>query len=139
MARTNISNAFLLAAIMLLSNQLFAQSNASKQPLPTFKYRADNTADTARQCKVNPNRETKAVSVCAVWNLSDTVERTLWSMADSSGKVAASCTTASMKMLMSAFPNCQLVLSMASCNGPFTGSSLKMSRATRSESRVCLA
>ena len=27
---------------------------------------------------------------------------------------------------------------MASCNGPFTGSSLNMSRATRSESRVCL-
>ena len=36
MVRTNISNAFLLAAIMLLSNQLFAQSNVSKQPLPTF-------------------------------------------------------------------------------------------------------
>ena len=36
MARTNISNAFLLAAIMLLSNPLSAQSNASKQPLPTF-------------------------------------------------------------------------------------------------------
>ena len=89
MARTNISNAFLLAAIMLLSNQLFAQSNASKQPLPTFKYRADNITDTARQCKVIPNKETKAVSVCAVWNLTDTAERTLWSMADSSGKVAA--------------------------------------------------
>ena len=89
MARTNISNAFLLAAIMLLSNQLFAQSNASKQPLPTFKYRADNTTDTARQYKVIPNKETKAVSVCAVWNLTDTAERTLWSMADSSGKVAA--------------------------------------------------
>ena len=89
MARTNISNAFLLAAIMLLSNPLSAQSNASKQPLPTFKYRADNTTDTARQCKVIPNKETKAVSVCAVWNLTDTAERTLWSMADSSGKVAA--------------------------------------------------
>ena len=89
MARTNISNAFLLAAIMLLSNQLFAQNNASKQPLPTFKYRADNSADTARQCKVVPGKETKAVSVCAVWNLTDTTERTLWSMADSSGKVAA--------------------------------------------------
>ena len=89
MVRTNISNAFLLAAIMLLSNPLFAQSNASKQPLPAFKYRADNSADTARQCKVIPNRETKAVSVCAVWNLTDTAERTLWSMADSSGKVAA--------------------------------------------------
>ena len=36
MARTNISNTFLLAAIMLLSNQLFAQGNASKQPLPAF-------------------------------------------------------------------------------------------------------
>ncbi len=89
MARTNISNAFLLAAIMLLSNPLSAQSNASKQPLPTFKYRADNTTDTARQYKVIPNKETKAVSVCAVWNLTDTTERTLWSMADSSGKVAA--------------------------------------------------
>ena len=89
MARTNISNAFLLAAIMLLSNQLFAQSNVSKQPLPTFKYKADNAADTARQCKVVPGKETKAVSVCAVWNLTDTAERTLWSMADSSGKVAA--------------------------------------------------
>ena len=89
MARTNISNAFLLAAIMLLSNPLSAQSNASKQPLPTFKYMADNTTDTARQYKVIPNKETKAVSVCAVWNLTDTAERTLWSMADSSGKVAA--------------------------------------------------
>ena len=89
MVRTNISNAFLLAAIMLLSNPLSAQSNASKQPLPTFKYMADNTTDTARQYKVIPNKETKAVSVCAVWNLTDTAERTLWSMADSSGKVAA--------------------------------------------------
>ncbi len=139
MARTNISNTFLLAAIILLSNQLFAQSNASKQPLPTFKYRAGNTADTSRQYKVVPNRETKAVSVCAVWNLTDTAERTLWSMADSSGKVAASCTTASMKMLIAVFPNCQLVLSMASCNGPIMGSSLNMSRATMSESSVCLA
>ena len=89
MARTNISNAFLLAAIMLLSNPLFAQSNVSKQPLPAFKYRADNATDTSRQYKVIPNKETKAVSVCAVWNLTDTTERTLWSMADSSGKVAA--------------------------------------------------
>ena len=89
MARTNISNAFLLAVIIMLSGSMSAQSNASKQPLPTFKYRADNTADTARQYKVVPNRETKAVSVCAVWNLTDTAERTLWSMADSSGKVAA--------------------------------------------------
>ena len=89
MARTNISNAFLLAAIMLLSNQLFAQSNASKQPLPAFKYRADNNADTARQYKVAPNKENRAVSVCAVWNLTDTAERILWRMADSSGKVAA--------------------------------------------------
>ena len=128
-----------VTAVSLLSNPLSAQSNASKQPLPTFKYRADNTTDTARQYKVIPNKETKAVSVCAVWNLTDTAERTLWSMADSSGKVAASCTTASMKMLIAVFPNCQLVLSMASCNGPFTGSSLKMSRATRSESSVCLA
>ncbi|MBQ5532006.1 MAG: hypothetical protein IIU04_00500, partial [Bacteroidales bacterium] len=82
---------FLIAAtaVLLLSNQLFAQSNVSKQPLPTFKYRADNTADTARQYKVIPGKETKAVSVCAVWNLTDTAERTLWSMADSSGKVAA--------------------------------------------------
>ena len=78
-----------VTAVLLLSNQLFAQSNVSKQPLPTFKYRAGNTADTSRQCKVVPNRDTKAVSVCAVWNLTDTTERTLWSMADSSGKVAA--------------------------------------------------
>ena len=78
-----------MMAVLLLSNQLFAQNNASKQPLPTFKYRSDNTTDTARQCKVFPNRETKAVSVCAVWNLTDTAERTLWSMTDSSGKVAA--------------------------------------------------
>ena len=90
MDRTSISNRFILtAAALLLSGALYAQSNVSKQPLPTFKYRAGNTADTSRQCKVFPNRETKAVSVCAVWNLSDTVERTLWSMADSSGKVAA--------------------------------------------------
>ena len=53
---------FLIAetAVLLLSNQLFAQNNASKQPLPTFKYRADNTADTARQYKVVPGKETKA-------------------------------------------------------------------------------
>ena len=90
MDRTSISNRFILtAAALLLSGALYAQSNVSKQPLPTFKYRAGNTADTSRQCKVFPNRETKAVSVCAVWNLTDTTERTLWSMADSSGKVAA--------------------------------------------------
>ena len=53
------------------------------------QWNADNAADTARQCKVVPGKETKAVSVCAVWNLTDTAERTLWSMADSSGKVAA--------------------------------------------------
>ncbi len=53
---------FLIAAtaVLLLSNPLFAQSNASKQPLPTFKYRTGNTADTARQCKVVHGRETKA-------------------------------------------------------------------------------
>ncbi|MBO7465596.1 MAG: hypothetical protein J6T56_07105 [Bacteroidales bacterium] len=82
---------FLIAAtaVLLLSNPLSAQGNASKQPLPTYKYNADNTTDTSRQYKVVPNKETKAVSVCAVWNLVDTAERTLWSMADSSGKVAA--------------------------------------------------
>ena len=81
---------FLTASLLLFSfNWTQAQSTASKQPLPTFKYRADNITDTARQCKVVPNKETKAVSVCAVWNLKDTAERTLWSMTDSSGKVAA--------------------------------------------------
>ena len=89
MYRTSISYTIILAAALLLSGALSAQSNASKQPLPTFKYKADNTTDTAHQCKVVPNKETKAVSVCAVWNLTDTAERTLWSMADSSGKVAA--------------------------------------------------
>ena len=52
------------------------------------QWNADNVAGTG-QCKVVHGRETKAVSVCAVWNLTDTAERTLWSMADSSGKVAA--------------------------------------------------
>ncbi len=82
---------FLTASLLLFSfNCTQAQDvTVSKQPLPTFKYRADNSADTARRCKVNPNRETKAVSVCAVWNLTDTTERMLWSMADSTGKVAA--------------------------------------------------
>ena len=61
------------------------------------------------------------------------------SMLNISGQATPSCTTASMKMLMSVFPNCQLVLSMASCNGPIMGSSLNMSRATMSESSVCLA
>ena len=42
---------------------------------PSF---GDNNADTARQYKVAPNKENRAVSVCAVWNLSDTAERTLW-------------------------------------------------------------
>ena len=74
-----------VTVVLLLSNQLFAQSNVSKQPLPTFKYRAGNSADTSRQCKVVPNRDTKAVSVCAVWNLTDTAERTLWSMLNISG------------------------------------------------------
>ena len=78
-----------ILSLFLTANSLFAQVNASKQPLPTFKYKADNTTDTSRQYKVVPNKETKAVSVCAVWNLTDTAEQTLWSMADSSGKVAA--------------------------------------------------
>ena len=51
-----------------------------------------NNADTARQYKVAPNRENRAVSICAVWNLSDTAERILWRMADSIGKVAAEAT-----------------------------------------------
>ena len=90
MDRTSISNRFILtAAMMLLSGALYAQNGASRQPLPAFKYRADNNADTARQYKVAPNRENRAVSVCAVWNLTDTAEMTLWSMADSSGKVSA--------------------------------------------------
>ena len=79
----------LILPLFLTADLLFAQSNVSKQPHPDFRYRADNNADTSRQYKVVPNRETKAVSVCAVWNLTDTAERTLWSMADSSGKVAA--------------------------------------------------
>ena len=71
-----------ILSLFLTANSLFSQNSTSKQPTPTFKYRADNTTDTSRQCKVVPNRETKAVSVCAVWNLTDTAERTLWSMAD---------------------------------------------------------
>ena len=90
MNRTSISNRFILtAAALLLSGALYAQNGASRQPLPAFKYRADNNADTARQYKVAPNRENRAVSVCAVWNMTDTAERTLWRMADSSGKVVA--------------------------------------------------
>ena len=89
MNRTSISGTLILASMLLLSGALSAQNGASRQPLPTFKYRADNTADTARQYKVVPGKETKAVSVCAVWNLTDTAERTLWRMADSTGKVAA--------------------------------------------------
>lgn len=89
MNRTSISGTLILASMLLLSGALSAQNGASRQPLPTFKYRADNATDTSRKYKAIPNRETKAVSVCAVWNLTDTAERTLWSMADSSGKVAA--------------------------------------------------
>ena len=90
MDRTSISNRFILiAAVLLLSGALSAQNGASRQPLPAFKYRANNNADTARQYKVTTNRENRAVSVCAVWNMTDTAERTLWSMADSTGKVAA--------------------------------------------------
>ncbi|MBO7625238.1 MAG: T9SS type A sorting domain-containing protein [Bacteroidales bacterium] len=79
----------LILPLFLTADLLFAQSNVSKQPHPDFRYRADNNADTARQYKVAPNRENRAVSVCAAWNLTDTSERTLWRMADSSGKVAA--------------------------------------------------
>ncbi|MBO7624353.1 MAG: hypothetical protein J6S82_03495, partial [Bacteroidales bacterium] len=89
MNRTSISGTLILASMLLLSGALSAQNSASRQPLPTFKYRADNNADTARQYKVAPNKENRAVSVCAVWNLTDTAERTLWRMADSTGKVAA--------------------------------------------------
>ena len=89
MDRTSISNRFILtAAALLLSGALSAQ-NTSKQPLPAFKYRADNGTDTARIYTVAASRENRAVSVCAVWNLPDTAERTLWRMADSTGKVAA--------------------------------------------------
>ena len=89
MNRTSISGTLILASMLLLSGALSAQNGASRQPLPTFKYRADNVTDTSRTFKVAPNKENRAVSVCAVWNLTDTAERTLWSMADSSGKVAA--------------------------------------------------
>ena len=89
MYRTSISNTIILAAALLLSGALSAQNGANRQPLPAFKYRADNGMDTARQYKVASNRDNRAVSVCAVWNLSDTSERTLWRMADSTGKVAA--------------------------------------------------
>ena len=89
MDRTSISNRFILTAALLLSGALYAQNGASRQPLPAFKYRADNNADTARQYKVAPNRENRAVSVCAVWNLSDTSERTLWRMADNISKTFA--------------------------------------------------
>ena len=89
MNRTSISGTLILASMLLLSGALSAQNGASRQPLPTFKYRADNNADTARQYKVAPNKENRAVSVCAVWNLTDTAERTLWRMTDSTGKVAA--------------------------------------------------
>ncbi len=79
----------LILSLFLTANSLFSQNSTSKQPTPAFKYNAGNATDTSRQYKAIPNKETKAVSVCAVWNLTDTAERTLWSMADSSGKVAA--------------------------------------------------
>ena len=84
MERTDLFRTFFLAVVVTLLSPgwLFAQSNVAKQPTPAFRYGTDAAKDTARQCKVNPNRETKAVSVCAVWNLTDTAERTLWSMAD---------------------------------------------------------
>ena len=91
MERTDLFRTFFLAVVvtLLLQGWLPAQNNVAKQPTPAFRYGTDAAKDTARQCKVVPNRDTKAVSVCAVWNLTDTAERTLWSMADSSGKVAA--------------------------------------------------
>ena len=89
MNRTSISGTLILASMLLLSGALSAQNGANRQPLPAFKYRADNVTDTSRTFKVAPNKENRAVSVCAVWNLTDTAERTLWRMADSSGKVAA--------------------------------------------------
>ena len=79
----------LILPLFLTDNLIFAQNNVSKQPIPVFRYGTDAAKDTSRQYKAIPNKETKAVSVCAVWNLTDTAERTLWSMADSSGKVAA--------------------------------------------------
>ncbi len=91
MERTDLFRTFFLAVVvtLLLPGWLPAQNNVAKQPTPAFRYGTDAAKDTARQYKVVPNRDTKAVSVCAVWNLTDTAERTLWSMADSSGKVAA--------------------------------------------------
>ncbi|MBQ2488574.1 MAG: hypothetical protein II525_02015, partial [Bacteroidales bacterium] len=77
----------LILPLFLTDNLIFAQNNVSKQPIPVFRYGTDAAKDTSRQYKAIPNKETKAVSVCAVWNLTDTAERTLWSMADSSGKV----------------------------------------------------
>ena len=75
--------------LLLAAGSLCAQDNAFRQPLPAFKYKADSGKDTSRTFNVASNRETRAVSVCAVWNLADTAERTLWRMADSTGKVAA--------------------------------------------------
>ena len=80
---------FLILPLFLTNNLIFAQNNVAKQPTPAFRYGTDAAKDTARQCKVVPGKETKAVSVCAVWNLTDTAERILWRMADSTGKVAA--------------------------------------------------
>ena len=80
---------FFILPLFLTADLLFAQCNVSKQPHPDFRYRADNGTDTARIYNVAPSRENRAVSVCAVWNLSDTAVRTLWRMADSTGKVAA--------------------------------------------------
>ena len=72
----------LILPLYLTNNLIFAQNNVAKQPTPAFRYGMDAAKDTSCQYKVVPNRETKAVSVCAVWNLTDTAERTLWSMAD---------------------------------------------------------
>lgn len=77
----------MLLLMCLLSGSAHAQTKP--HAWPAFRYQTDTGKNNACMYNVPPEKGIRAVSVCAVWKLTDTAERTLWSVKDSSGKVAA--------------------------------------------------
>lgn len=76
----------LLFCIGVISAQVSKYS--IKQPQPSFRIDSQDR-DSILSFATKQPTVIRAVSVCAVWNIPDTVERMLWSISDSSGKVAA--------------------------------------------------